>query len=193
MRRDICCYYERPLNVVFNAYMLAIKNVFEKDASPEPHHTITFGLNFSFKYNMNGGACTVHFMPYQNGTAVDVRYSIAQALGARYGAHCEAMTKYVEGLLKARSAPINIDVEEFLKPQNQITCAQPSPVAQPVPQSAPQPAPQYVPKPAPQPSPVRPVQSAPVQPAQFKFCPDCGTKLNMADRFCTKCGKQQKA
>ena len=84
MRRDVCHFYPIHVIGVYKAYVRAIKEVFDADCSEEPYHTLTFGLKFSFKYNMNGGFCHVHLMPYRGGTAVDIRYTIVQALGAKY-------------------------------------------------------------------------------------------------------------
>ena len=141
MRRDICLYYEKELPEVFSAYVEAINKRFGKDCNPAPYHTIQFALSFSFKYNMNGGGCTVRLMPHGRGTAVNVRYSIAQAVGARYEAHCRDLSNFVESILRVNSAGINIPVEEFMRPQNQITPnsarpAQPKPTPQPAPTSA---------------------------------------------------------
>ena len=76
MRRDLAYFYERPINEVFAAFEQAANQRFGKDCKTEPCVRLTFGLNFSMKYNMNGGSVTAHFMPYQNGTAVNLRYSI---------------------------------------------------------------------------------------------------------------------
>lgn len=141
MRRDICLYYEKELPEVFSAYVEAINKRFGKDCNPAPYHTIQFALSFSFKYNMNGGGCTVRLMPHGRGTAVNVRYSIAQAVGARYEAHGRDLSKFVEAILRVNSVGINIPVEEFMRPQNQITPnsarpAQPKPTPQPAPTAA---------------------------------------------------------
>ncbi len=166
MRRDLCFFFPKPVPEVFNAYMQAIKAVFDKDGSPEPYHTISFGLNFSMRYNMNGGACNLHFMPTQGGTAIDVRYSVAQLAGARYEAHCKAMNTYAENLLRVSAMKYDIDVELFLKPENRVYADMVSA------------------------APAAP--AIPAAPARtHKFCTECGTKLALTDRFCSVCGKKQ--
>ena len=62
---------------------------------------------------MNGGACTVLLMPYKSGTAVNVRYSIAQLFGSRYNAYDEELTKNVVGILRVESTIINSDPDQF--------------------------------------------------------------------------------
>ena len=114
MRRDLAYFYERPINEVFAAFEQAANQRFGKDCKTEPCVRLTFGLNFSMKYNMNGGSVTAHFMPYQNGTAVNLRYSIVQAFGARYKAHAHDLTLFVNGILRVAGQPIQLDVDRFL-------------------------------------------------------------------------------
>lgn len=178
MRRDVCHYYERNVQQVFDAYYNAATQRFGKNCKAEPFHTLTFGINMSFRYNMNGGACTVHFMPYYSGTAVDVRYSLAQLMGARYGAYDKVMTDYVCGLLGVPAQPVSINVETFLDPRNQVVMnAVPNPAMPPV-QAAPmgQPLPNVQPTPAAAPA----VCSSCGKPlvAGAKFCPYCGQRTN---------------
>ncbi len=170
--------YPKGIVEVFNAYAEAIKTKLGKNPDIKPYTTISFGLNFSFKFNMNGGSCTVRFMPYNNDTAVNVRYSIAQGTGARYGAHCSVFTKEVERLLGCSSLKVDIDAEEFIKYANSVASDDTAAATTPQPQ-----APIYEAVPA------APIAAAPQQ--DFKFCPSCGTKLNAADRFCVNCGKPQ--
>ena len=94
MRRDIGFYVEADIAQVYKAYLSAAVNPpFERDCRDEPFHTISFGVNYSFKYNMNGGSCNIHLMPYGTGTAVNMRFSIAQLVGARYEAYAEDLNK----------------------------------------------------------------------------------------------------
>ncbi len=197
MRRDICCMYNKNIREVFNAYMSAIDTVLGKRGEAQPYHTISFGLNMSFRYNINGGSCTVHLMPYSGGTAVDVRYSIAQLAGARYAAHCQELTRGVEEVLGVPSMPVDLDVEIFLMPYNQVTSANDPRIAS-APAFAPAPAPVLAPPPPPAPmAPTAPMPELAPQPAYvpapqpFKFCTSCGTKLSTDARFCTACGKPQ--
>ena len=151
MRRDICLFYQQSVPVVFDAYIKAAKERFDKDCDVNPYYSLTFGLNFSLKYNMNGGACTVHFMPYNGGTAVNVRYSIAQGAAARYEAHNRDLTKSVAEYSNCQPTEAFIDVEEFLKPENQMHMRPayevvPQATAQPVFRGENQPIPQNTPR-----------------------------------------------
>ncbi len=163
MRRDMFFIYDKPVAEVFNAYRQAIKTVFNTDADAAEFHSITFGLNFSFKYNMNGGACHVHFIPYGNGTAVRIRYSIAQLVGARYAAHCKDMVNGADKVLGIESKPAKLDMEQFLKDESKTVKAE-APVQR-----------------APEPSGAK----------THKFCAQCGTKLDISANFCISCGKKQ--
>lgn len=114
MKRDLCYFYPCHMTDVYNAFIQSANQKFGKECKGEPPYTISFALNFSMKYNMNGGAVTIRLMPWQNGTAVNLRYSIAQAMGARYGAHARDLTTYVDSILGVRSSTANIDVNEFM-------------------------------------------------------------------------------
>ncbi len=172
MRRDLFFIYDAPVISVYNAYRQAVKTVFGKDADSTDFHSITFGLNLSFKYNMNGGACHIHLMPYKNGTAVGVRYSIAQLVGARYQAHCKDMANEVEKILGVISRTETLDMEEFLKAENKVVSVD---------------APYSLDKST------YTAQSTDAlnTPKKFKFCAECGTKLDMTANFCVSCGKKQ--
>jgi len=120
MKRDLFHYFEADVKTVYEAYVKAAKEKFGKDCSATPYHTVSFGLNYSFKYNMNGGACHIHFIPYKTGTAVGLRYTIVQMFGARYEAHDSDMLCYVEKEIGKKATSINIDMEEFLKDSNRV-------------------------------------------------------------------------
>ena len=130
-----------------------------------------FGLDYSFRYNMNGGSLTIHFMPYNNGTAIDMHYTVVQAFGARYQKHADDVLIFVNAALGAQAQPINISINEFLAYETGVPSAplnaapQPQQVAQPVQQTA---------------------QSAP----QAKFCMNCGAPIAPNTAFCTNCGKK---
>ena len=115
MRRDLCYHFYADTKTIFDAYLSAIRDTFDKGASGTPFIKISFGLDFSFKYNMNGGAGTVRFMPLNDGTAVNIRYSIAQAWGARYEAHAEKINSEVSKRIGVQAKPFNINVEEFVE------------------------------------------------------------------------------
>ena len=129
MTRDLCYFYPCPLNAVYGAFVQTAAQKLGKDCKQTPMVSISFGLNFSMKYNMNGGACTIHFMPYQNGTAINIRYSVVQLMGARYKKHAQDLTLYANNILRANAQPANINVQEFLNYAATQTRAQ-SPMAQ---------------------------------------------------------------
>lgn len=177
MRRDIVYYYNCPLEPVFNAFVQAANQRFGKDCQVEPCKTLKFGLNYSFKYNMNGGVVTAHFMPYQNGTAIDLHYTIVQAFGGRYKAHAEDLTEFVNGLLQTQGSVIDLDPDSFTAYEQQAP-------AQPQPQ---QPQPQ---QPQPQQQPVMQYPPSGQPQMNGKACPKCGT-VNVPDAlFCVNCGNK---
>lgn len=210
MRRDICYFYPVSVDALFDGYYTAATNdKFRREPEIEPYFKMSFGLNFSMKYNFNGGACTLRFMPYQNGSAVNLRFSIAQLAGARYENYAKDLAYDVAQVLGVLPQLIEIDVEYFLMPQNQITADQivdtepvlePTPVCEPV----------EVPATEPAPTPVNAsnitckncgatlddnskfchlcgTAVAPKEP-EPKFCSQCGTKTKDGALFCTNCG-----
>jgi hypothetical protein len=162
MRRDIFHYFNASVQDVFQAYHQTIQNKFEKNATATPYYTISFALSFSFRYNMNGGSCTLHFMPYNNGTAVCVRYTLIQAIGARYGAYNQRLLEEVEKLLHVKAQNVELNVEAFLQPSNQAVS-----------------------------TPIKP-QEMPEKPRELAvFCPKCGIKFGENDLFCYNCGSKR--
>ena len=113
MKRDICHYYEADLQSVYNAYAKVASEKFGKNCKYHNGFKLSFHLNFTFIYNMNGGSCTIHFMPYNSGTAVNVRYSIVQLFGARYGAYDDALTKNVVEILGVEGTALSVDPGRF--------------------------------------------------------------------------------
>ena len=99
MVNTLLYFYNCPLDPVFNAFVQAAKQKFGKDCQIKGK-SMSFGLNFSFKYNMNGGFVNVYCAPYQNGTAVEIKYTIIQLALARYKAHARDLTNYVNGILQ---------------------------------------------------------------------------------------------
>lgn len=174
MRRDLVYFYPAPMKLVYDAFYNAANQRFGKDCKADPFKTLQFGLNYSFKYNMNGGSITAHFMPYQNGIAVNLRYTIIQAFGARYQKHAQDYTAYVDGLLNTKGALIQLPVEQFLDYESRtpsgVLPQQMPPQQQPVQQMPPQPA--------------------PPQQAQPRFCTKCGAPVTVGSNFCTKCGNK---
>jgi len=121
MRRDVCYFFAADVKSVYDAYLAAATNAkFRRTCNQQPYHTISFNLNFSMKYNMNGGSCTLHFIPYQGGTAVDLRFSIAQLAGARYKKYAEDLTNATVDVLRIPAQPITLDINVFLDERNKI-------------------------------------------------------------------------
>lgn len=197
MRRDVCYFFAADVRAVYNAYLTAASNApFGRDCDQKPWHTFSFGLNYSWKYNMNGGACTLHFIPYRGGAAVDLRFSIAQGFGAKYEKYAQELTNAAVAVLRVPSQPLNLDIEEFLKPANQVVAAatpRPAPIPQPAatPRSA---APTTAPRPAaPAAAPVRERicrNCGSVLHPEAAFCGHCGAKAASGCRLCSRCGKE---
>lgn len=200
MRRDIGFYFEAKIEQVYRAYLNAATGApFGRSCKEEPYHTIAFGLNFSGKYNMNGGSCTIHLMPCGTGTAVNIRFSIAQLGGARYERYAQDLHIAMQSYLAVAPRPTKYNMDDFLKPANQVTPASvqsaPAPAAKPAPVVVAEPAP-VVPEPAPvvvaepivitEPVVVAAPVAAPV--AAAGFCTNCGNALSAGNRFCSQCG-----
>lgn len=111
---------------------------------------------------MNGGACTLQFMPYQNGTAVNFHFTIAQVFGARYENYAEDLNKAMQKFLPVIPREIDIDADIFERVENKVT-----PVSEPV-----------------APAPVSTVTT----PVTTTFCANCGSEIAEGNKFCTKCG-----
>lgn len=169
MRRDVCYYFETDSKTLYDTYLTAAKNPpFGRTCDEKPYHTFSFGLNYSFKYNMNGGACTLRFIPMKTGAAVNLRFSIAQLAGARYESYADYLTEHAEKILHLRAQRCNINVDEFMKADSLVfsSSAAPSPVtAQPTAQ----------------------LQAAPAASCE-QYCSACGNKVPAGDAFCKFCG-----
>ena len=187
MRKDLGFYVEADIASVYTAYLKALSgDPFRRSCNEQPYHTLSFGLNFSMKYNMNGGSCHIHFMPYGSGTAVNIRFSIAQAAGARYGKYAEVLNNTFMKYLPVQPRPANYNMDDFLRPENQVVASSASsafvasaPVAQ---------APVATPAPAPASAPLTPPPVAASPAVSAIFCSNCGNKLDPSARFCTQCG-----
>ena len=182
MRRDLFYFYPADIDTVYVAYRDAIKNRLGKEAECRPVHMLVFSLNFSFKFNMNGGGCHVHFMRYNGGTAINIRYTIAQATGARYEAHANELNLAVDKLLGMKAQRINLNAELFEanKEERPIMTNRP-PVSSPMFFNAP------VPAPAPAPAPTEP----PTFSERARFCGNCGTQFLENSNFCSNCGAKR--
>ena len=186
MRADVFHYYPRPIESVYNAYQAAIQSTFQKEPTGTPCHTLVFGLSRSLKYNMNGGGCHVHLAPYGGGTVIGIRYTLAQALGARYKAHDKDMTAAVEQLLGVGAQEIQTTMEAVLQ-SKPLSSGAPTPVTRPTP--APTPQAPTTPIAQPQTPPTAPMAAA--APARARFCPHGGTPFAEGSFFCGNCGTKR--
>lgn len=182
MRRDIGFYIDANVKQVYEAYLYAASNVpFERTCDEQPYHTLSFGLNYSFKYNMNGGACHIHFIPCGSGTAVNMRFTVAQLAGARYEKYADDLNEAVCAYLPSPPRPANYSMDDFLKPENQANPANINNFIAP----PPPPAPVII-------TPPTPVVAQPIvaaaAPAVPMFCVSCGSRLTPGGRFCPACG-----
>ena len=110
MRKDLCYFYPAPVQPVFDAFVQAANQKFGKNCRIDAYKTISFGLDYSFRYNMNGGSLTLHFMPYNNGTAIDMRYTVIQLMGARYQKHANDVLAFVNSVLQLQAQPVQINL-----------------------------------------------------------------------------------
>lgn len=182
MRRDVSYFFAVNVEELYNAYLAAATNDrFRREPNKEPYHTLSFGLNFSMKYNFNGGACTLRFIPCQGGSAVNMRFTLAQGVGARCEKYAKDLTDAVTLLLGVPAQRSSIDVEIFLNDDNkvvrQMVKEEPQPTATPV------------------------METSPVSKFSCsncgnglkegdRFCSSCGTPVEEKKRFCTQCGKE---
>ena len=172
MRTDICHFFNCPIEKVFAAYSMVIKREFNSDPQIMPVHTIVFGLKFSWKYNMNGGGCHVHFMRCNGGTAVGIRYTIAQLMGARYKKYDQDLTILVEQILGVKAQDIHVDMNYFLNNKESAGLKTPS-------QTATSPT-------------ATPANNAVNRSQELGlFCVGCGSKFNNNDLFCKYCGRKR--
>ena len=189
MRRDICYFFAADVPSVYNAYLSAATNAkFRRECGQEPYHTLWFGLNFSMKYNMNGGSCNIHFIQYNGGTAVDLRFSVAQLGGARYERYANDLTNDAVAVLGIPGQKFKLDINEFLNETNKIT---PENVASASSSSTPEPTQQqgYTPKSKLRMSPSMMTSPSPASASSgSNCCSNCGQALSDTDIFCSGCG-----
>lgn len=192
MKRDLCYYLEADIDTVYRAFLTAAQNEpFGRTCSEEDPYIFGFGLNFSMKYNMNGGALTLRFMPYSSGTAVNFRFSIAQVTGARYEKYALDLMTAAVPMIKVGFQPCHINVGAFMEYAQSVgRCSVKEPTMPTIQTNAAAPAPVVVPAPAPvaTPAPVAAPASAPA-PAG-KTCPACGKTVLADAKFCSYCGKE---
>lgn len=192
MTRDLCYYFERSYLDVYNAFLWAAKDKFGKDCKQEEGKVITFVLNYSFRYNMNGGAIRVFFMPYATGTAVNLHYIIAQLYGARYGAHAKDLIAHVEKTLYVQAVEMQPNLNAFLAFQPTPDLFAPPkqpPTAQPMPQPVAQKRCANCGQDIAEDSLFCAYCGAKVE--QPKFCANCGKPFNGDEKFCPACGAKR--
>ena len=180
MRRDVSYFFNTDVVTLFNAYLMASKNApFERSCNEEPYHTFSFGLNFSMKYNMNGGSCTLHFIPYADGAAVDLRFTLAQLVGARYEAYAKDLTMKASEILRISPQKLDIAIDLFVKPENKVCVSDVQTAARP---SSPQPEINF--------QNIQPTSGNPVETNFVKtsFCTECGRQIIPHAKFCAGCG-----
>lgn len=184
MRRDISYTYACDVRRLYEAFLQAAsKPPFERSCRQEPYHTLTFGLNFSMKYNFNGGSCTLHFAPYQNGAAVSMRFTLAQAAGARYEKYAQDLMNQVYQILGISGTLVQISVDYFLQENNKIHA---NSMTQPVSPASARTIPAQPPKAEPS---CKCAVCGKAIDAQAKFCTHCGSPATKANnKFCGNCG-----
>ena len=176
MREDVCYRFSADVQTVYGAYLKAAQSPpFERTCSQEPFHTFSFGVNYSMKYNMNGGSCILHFISYEGGSAVDLRFVIAQAWGAKCEKYAQELTDRAAALLGELPRRCSIPIDTFTNENNKVYAHKPV-----VPAAS-------APAPVPAPSAFC-TNCGKAIGANDQFCAGCGTRLKKAQKFCTQCG-----
>ena len=160
MTKDLFFSYPCQPIQVYSAYLQTANEQFSKQCREDVKGAVfSFGLDYSFKYNMNGGSCTVRFMPYQGGTAVAIHYTVVQLFGAKIGKHSTDMVTYADKLLGVKSLPTQLNLKMFTDYAASLSGqgGQPA-VVDPQGLGAP-------------------------------LCPNCGGSLTPGAKFCVSCGK----
>lgn len=115
MIRDVCYFFETDVRSLYRAYFNAVKSdLFRGECREEASSYFSFALNCPEIYNINGGICKLNFIPYKNGSAVNINVSCEEA-GAKFGKFAEDLTQAVANLLCKAAYYINIAAEEFAK------------------------------------------------------------------------------
>ena len=173
MRRDLYHYFKGDIESVYNAYVAVLRaEPFHKEPNLAPYSLISFGLGMSFKFNMNGGTVHIHLAPRGTGTAIQVRYSIVQLVGARYRAYDKLLTDHVAAVLGYAAEPL----EELADAYFEASSAQPALTetkaieVQPVEVVAEE------------------VEEVPAPTGRPQFCGKCGKRIDPEDNYCGSCG-----
>ena len=174
MKKEICHYYPKPKEVVFLSYERAVNELLGAKIEKTPNESLIFDLEYSVKYNINGGGCHIRFAAYNGGTLVELKFVLAQATGARCGAIDSGLANLVENALGVES---NAVYEGFDALVEMMNAPQPQPQMRNDPQYPPQ---------------ARQGTQPPQNNCRDNFCPRCGTKFAPNDNFCTRCGSPRK-
>lgn len=202
MQKDFCFSAPCDIGTLFDAYLQVIKDSFHPKPTANPHLIINFKLSFSFKYNMNGGSCSLYFMPAASGgSAVSIHYSVLQAIGARCGAHAKNLNEMVSRILRTPITPCYIDTERFMEyiesenVRNRSKRISSNPTSSAVPNIMPNTAQNITPS-------VINSAAIPVNdgyactncglslPNDAKFCSGCGNKIDPSTKICSNCGSE---
>lgn len=162
MKKEFCHYYPKPVEEIFTAYDRAVKVVFGADAEKAPNKLIEFDLEYSFKYNINGGGCSIRFTESNGGTLVGLSYVIAGAMGARCNACDLDLTEEVEQIVGVQSKNVYEEFDELVRRMN-------TPPPPPRGYGAGQ-------------------GNMPHDGGRANFCSRCGKPFAPNDNFCTNCG-----
>ncbi|MBE7011871.1 MAG: hypothetical protein E7415_04275 [Ruminococcaceae bacterium] len=172
MKRDVCVFYNKNVEEVYRACVKVVAGHFNQEFRSMPFHAISFGLCFSFRYNMNGGLCNVSFISYNGGTAMNINYDIyLQLWGARYKAHSRHMVEYMNQLLGTYGQEVYIPIEEFMKPSNKVVQNINPYAGQNFAYANAQPNANNMPN-----------------MNTISFCSKCGRRFEPSDMFCRQCG-----
>lgn len=123
MNKSFNFYYSIDLPKLYRAYENAIKYLFKKNSSTQDPRILSFPLDFSLKYNMNGGTCNVVFSSLDfNSTRVEIKYSVLQASGARCKAHADDLINQVAQILQRPNPNSDCNQEDTMKGNNMKFC-----------------------------------------------------------------------
>lgn len=214
MTKDYQFYFDADVASVFNAYHSATVQQNNNIHQSTPPHSLSFGVKFSIKYNMNGGSCSATFIPCGNGTTVRLTIFIVQLIGARCEAYVKDLSNAAGRILNQypQQQPYNASLFTATAPMPVSPVAAPAPTMQPMPPVQPmapvqpvapvQTMPPVPPAPPVQPNPpvapvITPPPAAPVTPAPAKaneditiICPNCSNTIDADCLFCKHCGVQ---
>lgn len=135
MTKDYQFYFDADVASVFNAYHSATVQQNNNIHQCTPPHSLSFGVKFSLKYNMNGGSCSATFIPCGNGTTVRLTIFIVQLIGARCEAYVKDLSNAAGRILNQypQQQPYNASLFNATAPMPVSPVAAPAPTMQPMP------------------------------------------------------------